>query len=321
MKRRVSGHRYRRLLCFYVLSTLFLPLLSLVPSTAQIAHDDLTGVKVAIYNGLGPMASSRIALTNMFEWMNATVVDITASQVLDDFFDDCDIVVFPGGSESSYSSELGSEGKQKIKDFVAQGGSYFGICGGSTFGVIYLRLFDGYITPLGEPGSIIHATTMHVNQSSVGPQLSDLASNFTTMYYASQYFVPKLGASFHPIATYDYNDQPGMIACNYRNGTVFLSSPHPEYEEDNDRDGTTFGDELEDPESEWDLLLRVSTWLIDESPYAPPITTTTTTTSTTTNIATTSSITATIDILLITATLTGCVIVMLMVIFLYRRMH
>ncbi|MHA1962930.1 MAG: hypothetical protein ACW99U_22300 [Candidatus Thorarchaeota archaeon] len=56
-----------------------------------------------------------------------------------------------------------------------------------------------------------------------------------------------------------------MIAFQYGRGTVFLSSPHPEYEEGSDRDGTDAFDFFEDPDSEWGLLLKVSQWLIEAS--------------------------------------------------------
>ena len=101
-----------------------------------------------------------------------------------------------------------------------------------------------------------------------------------------------------------------MVAFEYGNGTVFLSSPHPEYEEDGDRDDTTFGDDLDDPESEWDLLFRVSKWLIEASyvePSSPTITPAPTPN--------------TLDFSLIVVASTGCVIVVLIVAVLYRRMH
>jgi glutamine amidotransferase-like uncharacterized protein len=235
------------------------------PTQAQNEYDDLNGVNVAVYKGVGVMSSSRTALTRMFEWMNATVANVTPSQIQNDILDDYDILVVPGGSDLTASSELDFEGRQKIKEFVSSGGSYFGICGGASFGANYLRFLNGFMSQLTEPGGIIHMTTMHINRSSTGPDLSDCPENVTTMYYGSQYFVP--GASFpvHTIATYDYNDQPGMIAFEHENGTVFLSSPHPEYEENSDRDDTTFGNGQDDPDSEWDILFRVSKWLIDAS--------------------------------------------------------
>ena len=329
MRLRLDPSISRRLLCVGVLLLLSLMFSPPIQSHAYNQINDLTNVKVAIYNGNGPMLSSRIALTRMFQWMNATVVNVTASQILNGFLDDCDIVVFPGGSETSYNAELESEGRQKIQDFVGNGGSYFGICGGATFGVSYLHLFNGFITPVNELGSTIHATTMNLNRSSMGPNLSDFPSNFTTMYYASQYFVPKWGVSFHPIARYDYNDQPGMIAFKYKNGTTFLSSPHPEYEENGDRDGTAFGEYLNDTDSEWPLLLQVSRWLIDESPFTPAVTTATSTAltnSTTTTVNTNSSTTSggslfTFGMPLIIVASTGGVLIVLVALILFRRTH
>jgi len=115
----------------------------------------------------------------------------------------------------------------------------------------------------------MHLTIMHINRMSTGPDLSDCPENVSTMYWTSSYFSPQEGVAVIPIALYDYSDRAGMIAFNYGQGTVFLSSPHPEYEEGSDQDGTIFGDELADPESEWDILLRVSTWLVDASVVEP----------------------------------------------------
>jgi glutamine amidotransferase-like uncharacterized protein len=276
---------------------LILCLMFLLPvhSQAQIESDDLTGVNVAIYQGAGVMGSSYIALTRMFEWMNASVTSVNASQVRDNFLNNYDILVIPGGSESTCNSELDAEGKQKVKDFVSNGGSYFGICGGATFGASYLSFFGGFMNPVSEPGSILHMTTMHINQSSTGPDLSDCPENVSTLYYASQYFTPKAGTSVHVIASYDYNGKAGMIAFNHGYGTVFLSSPHPEYEEDGDRDDTAFADYFDDPESEWDLLLRVSKWLVEASTISP-------------------------DFLLIVAASTVGVVVVVAAVVLYRRM-
>ena len=112
-----------------------------------------------------------------------------------------------------------------------------------------------------------------------------------------------------------------MIAFEYGAGTVFLSSPHPEYEENSDRDDTTFGDDLDDPDSEWDLLFRVSKWLIEASSDEPPSTTTTTATAATniTTSTTNTTIPNTLDVPLIAVTSTGCGILVLIVVVYLRR--
>lgn len=311
MEWRLREFRNRKMLCIFILSILSLVLLSPIPSIAQAEHEDLTGVKVAVYNGEGVMDSSYIALAKMFEWMNASVESITALQILDDFLDDYDILVIPGGSESICLSELQYiEGVQKVQDFVKNGGSFFGICGGATFGANYAGFFNGSMRPVSEPGEIIHMTTMQVNQSSTGPELIDCLGSFTTMYYASQYFDPREGTDVHIVATYDFNDEAGMVAFEYEDGTVFLSSPHPEYEEDGDRDDTADYDYLDDPDSEWDLLFRVSKWLVEAS-NVESLSSTTTPTPTSTTTA--------LDLPLIAVATTGGVIVALIVAVFYRR--
>jgi glutamine amidotransferase-like uncharacterized protein len=318
MRWSIRARQNRGKLILLVLSILCLLVLQPTPSVAQEEYSDLTGIKVAVYNGVGVMGSSRIALYRMFEWMNATAGNITASEILAGELDDYDILVVPGGSEDTCSDELESEGQQIVKDFVAGGGSYFGICGGATFGARYLHLFNGFMGPVSEPGDLIHITTMHVNRSSLGPDLSDLAENLSIMYYASQRFTPNpyAATSIHTIARYDYDGSAGMVAFEYDYGTVFLSSPHPEYEENGDRDGTTFGDYLEDPDSEWELLFRVSKWLIEaSSDLQPESETTTTPTTTATGAATTP------DVLLFTSASLGIGMIVLGAALVYRRTH
>ncbi|MBN2229000.1 MAG: hypothetical protein JW779_05355 [Candidatus Thorarchaeota archaeon] len=275
MKRRPKASHCRRVLSIAMLFLLSLSSFSLRAIDAQPGITDLSGVNVAIYKGIGVMPSSRNALNRMFGWMNATVANMTASQIKNGSLSDFDILVVPGGSESTANSELDSDGKQMIKDFVAQGGSYFGICGGATFGAQYLRFFRGQMAVVSEPGSIMHMTPMHIDRNCSGPDLSGCPENISVMYYNSQYFIPTPGYDIHTIASYDHNDRPGMIALKDNNGTVFLSSPHAEYEEDDDRDDTNFADDFEDPESEWDLLFQVSKWLIEAS-YVEPTDSTTT---------------------------------------------
>jgi hypothetical protein len=148
---------------------------------------------------------------------------------------------------------------------VRNGGSYFGICGGSLFATnAVLGLFNGsYSNPIN--GTEIFLTEMHVNQNSTGPDLSTEPESYWTMYWGSAFFYGTDMSNIIPICTYPSNDRPGMIAFTCGEGTVFLSSPHPEYEEGDTRDGTGIHDYLNDPDTEWNLLLKVSRWLVDDS--------------------------------------------------------
>lgn len=261
--------RYRRVI--YSTSLLLILILTSIPATQCVSEEssstlsDLSDTKVAIYGGVGVLSSSMDALDNMFLWMNASVDLIYAFQILNGTLDSYDIIVFPGGSAVSYSQGLGTEGLDIVRNFVMNGGSYFGICGGSLFATnAILGLFNGsYSNPIN--GTAIYLTEMNVNHNSTGPDLSTEPDSYLTMYWGSAYFYGDDMSNVIPICTYPSNNRPGMIAFSYGEGTVFLSSPHPEYEEGDSRDGIGLYDYLNDPDSEWGLMLKVSRWLVDES--------------------------------------------------------
>jgi glutamine amidotransferase-like uncharacterized protein len=69
----------------------------------------------------------------------------TRHKVEDDFFDDVDIVAFPGGLGDSDSYDfLFRDNKKEIKRFVRNGGKYLGICMGAYWAAEdYFKLLDG----------------------------------------------------------------------------------------------------------------------------------------------------------------------------------
>jgi glutamine amidotransferase-like uncharacterized protein len=228
-------------------------------------HTDLLGVNVAVYYTTDAVPSSAVALYNMFAWMNATVEFVNGTLIRNGALNNCDIIAFPGGSYVSYRNDLETDGIAIIRDFVRNGGSYFGICAGALFATyVYLGFFNGsFSNPINGTG--MYLTQMLVNRNSTGPDLSSEPESYQTMYWGSSYFYGQEISGVIPIANYSMNNKPGMIALHYSYGTVFLSSPHPEYEEGSDRDGTNFGDYLNDPDTEWNMLLKVSCWLVDAS--------------------------------------------------------
>lgn len=232
---------------------------------------DLEGIKVSVYNGGGALGSSRIALANMFRWMNATVDTIDSMDIRFGDSIDCDILVYPGGDTYSYRSLIEEEGRERILQFVSNGGSFFGICGGSKFGASSLKLVEGSFVSNGPevaPGTYI--MEMQVNKDSTGPDLSNEPNSYSTLYWQSQYYASVDMDGIIPIMTYSHNNEAAMIASKYESGTVFLCSPHPEYEENGNRDGISQFDHLDDPDSEWTLMLKVSLWLVEASPSSSP---------------------------------------------------
>jgi glutamine amidotransferase-like uncharacterized protein len=228
----------------------------------------MEGARVAVYNGRGAMSSSSAALLNMFLWMNAEANYVNSTEIQQGVLDGYDMIVFPGGSSFDYSVHLENVGRNAVRDFVAGGGSYFGICGGSVFGTnSYLGLFNGYASGAVN-GSGTKVIPMIVNTNSTGPDLANEPLTYDILYWNSGYFYSSNATYMStaiPITLYTQNNEPGMIACKYGNGTVFLSYPHPEYEENGALDGTDDFDYHNDPDSEWNLLLKISLWLVEAS--------------------------------------------------------
>jgi glutamine amidotransferase-like uncharacterized protein len=255
---------------------------------------DLTGIKVAVYEGttLDSVVASTEALVHMYEWMNATVDILNATQIQEGMLDDgYEILAFPGGNPITFTNRFKTAGRAAIRDWVSRGGSYFGICGGAMFairltswngGTTYYQLNIVNGTCMGPIGSLNGMTDLHVNTSSNGPDLSGISTTLSSNYQGGGYYVADEGAEMYTLATYDVNSQPALIASTFGTGTVCLSATHVEIEENSDRDGTDhYDDALDDPDSEWDLMLQISIWQVESSTYVAPTTTSTTTESTT----------------------------------------
>ncbi len=226
---------------------------------------DLEGVRVAVWGSLPQ--DSTTAVHALFEWMNAEVITVYGEDVRDGALDDVDIFAVPGVSEGGTSTALLEEGREALRQFVRAGGSYFGICGGSLVPLLAtVHLYEGTITTGPRVEASIALRSMTVNQGSTGPDLSEEPATYEVLLWSSWAINAINVPGYVAIATYTDVDLPGMIAYTYGSGNVFLSSPHPEFEEGDARDGVATFDEYNDPDSEWDFLLKIARWLVDTSP-------------------------------------------------------
>lgn len=99
---------------------------------ARPARAKQDAVRVAVYKagGVHPVAfAAERDLVEGTEGFALTVV--TPHDVRAGALDEQDVVVFMGGSGTAQGRNLGDEGKQRVKDFVARGGGYIGVCAGA----------------------------------------------------------------------------------------------------------------------------------------------------------------------------------------------
>lgn len=160
------------------------------------------------------------------------------------------LVVFPGGDMYQYAADLGGDAKDAIRGFLADGGGYLGICGGSYFAASRvfwqgnqlpmepLALFSGdAVGPIDEiaPYPECEITGLHVVETE-HPITAGLEPNPRFNYCYGPYFVPDDDAP-DVLHRYDTGEGAASLAFDYGAGRVFIIGLHPELTIVDDGDG------------------------------------------------------------------------------------
>jgi N-formylglutamate amidohydrolase/glutamine amidotransferase-like uncharacterized protein len=88
-------------------------------------------VRVGAYSdeGAGRSLLDLLAALRCFE--SVSVRQVMADDIRSGALADFDVLIHPGGSGGRQGRHLGEEGREKIREFVASGGGYIGICAGA----------------------------------------------------------------------------------------------------------------------------------------------------------------------------------------------
>jgi glutamine amidotransferase-like uncharacterized protein len=247
---------------------------------------DLSGVSVGVFD-IGyhdpRVNESRTAIVSMLEWMNATVRSFNKTNIVNGSLFACEVLVIPEGLGPNIEWALKEDGLQAIREWIAAGGSYIGVRGSAAMAVKD-SYFEGRWTEF--DFAVINGTSYEVtdlsdfvmtnvsiNRECTGPDLSNMPANLSVYFRTGRYIIPHEGQELIYIANYTHNNLPAMVASSYGAGNVFISSPHFEFEENSDRDGTDEFDDFDDPDSEWPFILEITKWLIESSPTVQNLTT------------------------------------------------
>ncbi|MFM8270001.1 MAG: BPL-N domain-containing protein [Pseudomonadota bacterium] len=154
------------------------------------------------------------------------------------------LLIMPGGESWVYLEDLGTEGAQNIRNYVAAGGSYLGICAGAFYatshreggaatgpygiGLLEGTAYDG--TALEAPGYI--EGVMEFLWELGNPLVSGLGRKVRMLLYGGPAFrFSKEEAQkkqIEVILRFSESNDPAMIRFRYGKGRVFLSAPHVE---------------------------------------------------------------------------------------------
>jgi glutamine amidotransferase-like uncharacterized protein len=235
----------------------------------------LNSKDIWIYSDEGAWLDGIVAFEQLLSQMGESHKRVYADDLnnLSDY-NNAKAIYFPGGYAYDYKVKLHNKTINNIRNYVATGGSYIGICAGAFFaastvvweGIEYpysLGLFKGRAI-----GSI-HKIASWDNYSMTAISLNQnnsIVANFkqewNVLYYGGPYFESN-ESDFDVIATWkDYYDYPSIINFEYEKGKVLLIAPHLEIETNSNRDSTNFAEELDDIESDWELLETIVIWAI-----------------------------------------------------------
>jgi glutamine amidotransferase-like uncharacterized protein len=242
---------------------------------ALVLKNDGQPVRVAIYSGDGAYFRSIKAATRMFLWMGAEPLRITPQEIIDGKLKSFDILYMTGGWAVPYIRDLKNGGTANIRKFIQQGGAYIGTCAGAFFAADFI-FWDGkrYEYPLDIfPGSArgpiveiapwpgLKLCRINLNQTSHAITKGE-PDSMMSLYYGAPWFDVPPGFNGDILAYYDINNRPAMLAYEFGLGRVFLTGVHTEFEEGSDRDDVLWDNDMNDPESEWPLMLNTVRWLI-----------------------------------------------------------
>ena len=210
----------------------------------------------------------------MFEWMGCTIVLLYADDVNDGSLDKLDVIYFPGGNSDPYSQKITDAGRNKIRRFVSDRGGSIGTCAGGGFASDTIKWL-GYVFTEGNLGLFQGTADGPVNEIYPYPETGMCEIEYTApdhpitrglgetewiYYWWGPKFIPYAGTEVDVIGEYAITGEPALVAFEYGFGRVFLTGPHPEWEEDSDRDGFEPWPEQDDRGSDWPLMRNVTFW-------------------------------------------------------------
>ncbi|MBB4821087.1 glutamine amidotransferase-like uncharacterized protein [Pseudomonas alcaligenes] len=184
-----------------------------------------------IFDGAGTCDGCGQTVAELLRKERYTVRLVDEDHLSADVLEDADLYVQPGGSDDIMDtlSELSASQVQAIRDFVAQGGQYLGICAGGylaggyadekeripAFGLVELAEVDQEI-PKDNAAQFISI------QLPAGHEQRDV------YYQAGPHFGSRLPAGAEAMAYYTQSRRIAARISSYGNGTVGLIGPHYE---------------------------------------------------------------------------------------------
>lgn len=215
---------------------------------------------VGIYTGPGAFGESVKACFAAVRVAGFTCDTLTLNEISDVKMGRFAAILFAGGDAHFYSDAIGPVGRGHIRNYVADGGGYIGFGAGGAFAASDSGTWPGV--------GVIPGTTRYPSERIVSnpyygiveirraPSYRDVAKaeTYQTLYQGGPEFFPTNAFGLTVDYLYGQVGTAAAVGNEYGLGNVWVAGFQPEIEEGNPRDSTSFGDDLADIDTEWDLI-------------------------------------------------------------------
>lgn len=241
---------------------LLLSLLTLLASCKDDPSSKFAGpiVEAGIYAGAGAFGESVKACFAVVNAAGFTSDTLREADLTETGLDRFGLIIFPGGDAHRYSDELGPVGRGYIRSYVSNGGGYIGLGAGGAFAVSDSGLWPGI--------GLIPATTRYPSdriapnpyyalvEIEAGPNPGPVArkERYKVLYNGGPEFFPENAIGVTVDYLYNRTGSAAVVGGEYGYGRIWVTGVQPEFEEGLLRDGTNYGDDLPDDDSEWELI-------------------------------------------------------------------
>ena len=200
---------------------------------------------VALYDAGGTGGQGVPAVNRILGGEGMRVVPIGAEEIAAGSLDEFDVAVFPGGSGSKQAAAIGSQGRERVRQFLERGGGYLGICAGAylcTSGFDWgLKVLDAKtvsprwqrgagmlemeLTPAGRDVLGDHPAPLEVRYHN-GPVITRAEVEAVPDYEVWAYYRTEVAKNDTPAGV--MIDSPAIAAGRFGQGRILFVSPHPE---------------------------------------------------------------------------------------------
>jgi len=228
--------------------------LSTEPLTPGPDAAGLKGIHIGLYIDDG--AAGIDMVDSMLNKLGCFYSKINKDTILISNLSNYDIILFPGGDMWVYKNHLNATGVKKIKEYVQLGGGYIGICGGSYFAankiiwrgwadeprqyftITGLGIFSGTADgPIEDYAPTYQDYNCKININRNHPITTDIPQQIDYLYSFGPKFINTDSSNVSVLARSASGNNSVVLAVQCERGRVFLTSLHPEF--DNDKSSWT----------------------------------------------------------------------------------